>query len=77
VSRVPDIGKERCWAGARPVGVSGLRYLPAVLSPFPDTFIGTNDAGETVGQMDSQDRCPGSQYRHCPHGVLQLDFCLV
>jgi diketogulonate reductase-like aldo/keto reductase len=40
LGRVPD----RREAAARPAGVSGLRYLPAVQNPLPDTFIGTNDA---------------------------------
>jgi hypothetical protein len=50
VSRVPDIGQGPCQEGAAcPAGVGGLRYLPAVQRPFPDTFIGMNYAGETGG----------------------------
>jgi hypothetical protein len=40
VSRVPDIGQGPCQEGAAcPAGVGGLRYLPAVQRPFPDTAL--------------------------------------
>lgn len=43
---VPDVGRgPRGEASARPAGVGGLRYPPAVQNRLPDTFIGTNDAG--------------------------------
>jgi hypothetical protein len=47
---VPDVGQgPRCEAAARPGGVSGLRYLPAVQRPFPHTDIRTTRGYQHVG----------------------------
>jgi hypothetical protein len=40
-------------AAARPAGVSGLRYLPAVQNPLPDTPLDADVKAMIAGQLDT------------------------